>query len=85
MEGKGLDRPEGPPAPAWVAAPIRPNAVPVSASGQAQSLPRERDRNYERLAVEEKEQRRLRRNIITATVGVVLLLTMTLVLMKIAG
>ncbi|HQU42871.1 MAG TPA: hypothetical protein PK867_08660 [Pirellulales bacterium] len=48
-------------------------------------MPRERDRNYERLAVEEKEQRRLRRNIITATVGVVLLLTMTLVLMKIAG
>ncbi|HVA48917.1 MAG TPA: hypothetical protein VNH11_21300 [Pirellulales bacterium] len=59
--------------------------MPVSAPGQAQSLPRERDRNIERLTMEEKEQRRLRRNIITATVGVVLLLMLTLILMKIAG
>jgi CHASE3 domain sensor protein len=57
----------------------------VVAPSQPQSLPREGDRTNRRLAVEEKEQRRLRRNIITATIGVVLLLILMTVLMKIAG
>lgn len=82
-------RSDSSPGPAVViapaAAPLRPQAVPVSAPGQTQSLPRGRDRNYERAEAEEKDQRRLRRNIIAATVGIVLLLLMTLLLMKIAG
>jgi predicted nucleic acid-binding Zn ribbon protein len=59
--------------------------MPVSALGHAQSLPRGRDRNVERAEDEEKEQRRLRRNIITATIGVVMLMLLAMVLMKIAG
>jgi predicted nucleic acid-binding Zn ribbon protein len=61
------------------------NVPLVVAASNAQSLPREGDRTSRRLSAEEKEQRRLRRNIITATVGVVLLLILMTVLMKIAG
>lgn len=69
-----------------VAAPASPlRAAPVAAPSREQSLPRVADRTHQRWTAEEKEQRRLRRNIITATIGVVLLLLMTLVLMKIAG
>lgn len=74
-----------PPAP-FVAAPVAPTAAPpLAMPGRAQSLPREIDRAHQRWTAEEKEQRRLRRNIITATAGVILLLLLALVLMKIAG
>jgi hypothetical protein len=75
------------PATDGAAAPLTaalnvPRVVSLSAP---QSLPREGDRTTRRLATEDKEQRRLRRNIITATIGVVLLLLLMTILMKIAG
>jgi hypothetical protein len=57
----------------------------VVAASQPQSLPRELDRTAQRLNAEEKEHRRLQRNIITATIGIVMLLLLMLILMKIAG
>ncbi|HWB08526.1 MAG TPA: hypothetical protein VG826_04855 [Pirellulales bacterium] len=60
--------------------------VPLAvAPAKPQSLPREGDRTSRRLAAEVKEHQRLRRNIITATIGVVLLLLLMTILMKIAG
>jgi hypothetical protein len=59
--------------------------APIAATGRPQSLPRESDRTLERWNAEEKEHKRLRRNILTATFGVVMLVLLALLLMKIAG
>jgi hypothetical protein len=72
-------------APVAATAVAVPSTAPIIVPGRAQSLPREADRAQQRWAAEEKEHRRLRRNIITATVGIILLLLLSLILMKIAG